>query len=235
MVLSIDFDYIMAPCIQEYNNNINSNNIFAERKYTFSNLKCDFEYDKEKLDWLKSLIKQLGPNRTKAYVINDHSEVATALTNEYNLNDYNPPYQVINIDHHHDLGYRFAFDECNCANWAQYLINIGVMDKYIWVRNNNSDIVIPEEHSLCPGMIQTLSQEEFVLDPNKIDIFVLCLSYPWIPPEFDHLILGMIGFVCNHWGGGQNVTFLEENYEASIHTRKYFQYMKKLENIKVSY
>ena len=111
MVLSIDFDYIMAPCIQEYNNNINSNNIFAERKYTFSNLKCDFGYDKEKLDWLKSLIKQLDPNRTKAYVINDHSEVVTALTNEYNLNDYNPPYQIINIDHHHDLGYRFDFGD----------------------------------------------------------------------------------------------------------------------------
>ena len=202
MVLSIDFDYIMAPCIQEYNSNINPDQISLERFYTFSKFDCKFEYDKEKLDWIKLLIKQLNPNCTKGYVINDHSEIVTALTNEYNLNKYMPPYTIINIDHHHDLGYRFSFDECHCANWAQYLINNGLLNKYIWVKNKNSNTIINEEHSLCPGIITTLEQNDFILDPNKIDIFVLCLSYPWIPPQFNNLILEIIGYTCNHWGGG---------------------------------
>lgn len=202
MVLSIDFDYIMAPCIQEYNNVINVSQI--ERIQTFKQFpNVKFTYDEDKLKWLNSLVDQLDPGRTKCYIINDHSELVTALTNEYNLNNYAPPYEIVNIDHHHDLGYRFAFGECNCANWAQYLINIGILNKYIWIRNNNSDMVMPEEHTICNSIIiEPLLQEEFEFNPKDYDIFILCISYPWIPPQFDNQILGMMNRVCNHWGGG---------------------------------
>lgn len=196
-IVTIDFDIIMAPSINLYNNIVGPNkweNEFSQDlliRLSFADLQ---HYHNITL-WLLNIIKQIP--KEKVHFIFDHEQVLNyiPLAEEVNL---------INIDHHHDIGYGLADQKditdanLTCGNWIKYLINHGKLVKYHWINNKNStplenDIITDEQKK----MFITTNLIDFNLnDITDIDELIICLSELWIPPNYRHLFYTWLD-ICN--------------------------------------
>lgn len=128
-IVSIDFDIIMAPSIEFYNNNVRDRTLFDNPLLKVCN--ADLEHYRRLTDWL---IKNKKENNV--IIIKSHERIVNYIDNPDDI--------VINIDHHHDLGYKFLENTCldeskiDCGNWAEYLLSNKLIKKYIWINNENS-------------------------------------------------------------------------------------------------
>lgn len=97
---------------------------------------------------------------------------------------------VINIDHHHDLGYgqrQGIMDVDNCANWAFSGLKSKLISKYIWIKNRTSD-----EGTIHSKKLDTyfdIDYSNYIDDFNlynlpKSDKVIVCLSSPWVPKKY---------------------------------------------------
>ena len=109
-IVSIDFDIIMAPSIELYRN--------LEHKYYddyyLSLFNADLMMYSKLTDWLLNTIPEVGLD--KIYFIESHEQII-------NLLPKNESISLINIDHHHDMGYSPEELEgkdfnINCGNWG---------------------------------------------------------------------------------------------------------------------
>lgn len=94
---------------------------------------------------------------------------------------------IINIDHHHDYGYRDdkAEEKVTCANWVKKAVEANKIYDYLWVNNETSEFP-PEERGI---KLNTQILKEFDLYDLQVDKLIICLSPEWIPfhirPLFD--------------------------------------------------
>ena len=109
--------------------------------------------------------------------------------------------EIVNIDHHHDLGYieDDTFEKCNCANWAYYLFKQGKLKRYIWLNNVNSDIMPPHRHEDCFSSQHFCDIEvsDYIQQFGKPDKIFLCLSSPWVPSQYFPLFYLLLD-ILNH-------------------------------------
>ena len=199
-VLSIDFDYIMAPCLNLYNHlahgdeNPTVNWLFIEQELNIEN---HLQYDAKYLQAIVDIIIYQMRNGASFTAIESHEEIVTKLKD---LPDYKDvKFDVTNIDFHHDLIYdcenvnrMVDFDEYNCANWFGYLYLKDKINHGTWFKASNSpppdyekikDFFADEE--ICevkPSfMLHSLWEED------KYDMIFLCKSPQWVPHQYEHL------------------------------------------------
>ena len=181
-VLSIDFDLIMKPSIEAYNNMVNGvdpNESIAARGKEFPFLQClpaDLEIYKTLTEYISKIAKD------KKVFIKDHRE-AFQLIKDFAKDE---KVNLINIDHHHDIMYQISDiepAEPTDANWVRHLYDNGIIEKYSWVRNNNSRMPFDWVQKDFPD-VDYLYFEREMLNEIKPDYVIICLSPAWVPPLY---------------------------------------------------
>ena len=130
-IVTIDFDIIMAPSIEIYNKEIQGGLTYED--YAFKNIInpiVDFNIYKK----LTNYILECKKNNIKIFFISSHEEIYKYIKNLKEIN-------LINIDHHHDFGYKNNFNYLNritCGNWVRYCFNKNIIKTYLWINDDNS-------------------------------------------------------------------------------------------------
>jgi hypothetical protein len=186
-LVTIDFDIIMAPSIESYNNQVSTSRPIEKIKEDFPFLP-EFPADLYIYEYLTRYILSVAKQNKKIYFIDDHSEVVQFFET--------PPYSLYNIDHHHDIGYNWGASR-DCGNWVRFLWKEGKITSYTWINDENSQ--------KAPKRIQKyLTEEKNIRETNlellapETDVLVLCASYEWVPPLYHPLFLAwktMIEFI----------------------------------------
>lgn len=181
-VLSIDFDLIMKPSIEAYNNMVNGDGpegfvSALGKKYPFLQcLPADLEIYKTLTEYLNKIPKD------KKVFIKDHKE-AFQLVKDFAKGE---KVNLINIDHHHDIEYQeppFVTKAPTDANWVKWLYKEGVVEKYTWIRNNNSHMPFDHVQEEFPD-VEYMYFEKEMLNGIESDYVILCLSPAWVPPMY---------------------------------------------------
>ena len=187
-IVTIDFDIIMGPSIGLYNNLINSETRASDLVKDFPYLNCanaDLNTYEFLTRYYINILKKL--DKSKIYFIKSHEQVVPLVSKNRDAN-------LINIDHHHDVGYDIKFDKpiisSSCGNWVKYCRDRKLLDSYCWIKNDNSNDIesrvyrekyIDKEILFKDAQLEQLAKET--------DILVICASYEWIPPIYHPLIL----------------------------------------------
>ena len=191
-VLSIDFDYIMFPCIKLYNQYCvgkeNDTQIWKKIFETFDESFLD--YDARALEQIFSLIVKNVQNGAQFIPIREHDEIISSL---FSLENYeNLMFDVTNIDFHHDLFYgehdiagTKCFNDSTCANWFGYLYVKNRVHNGTWVKAPNSFPYIFAD--IEPVEITELSMKDIPNIETDYNYVFFCLSPQWVPEKFHHL------------------------------------------------
>lgn len=186
-VLSIDFDYIMYPCIKLYNNlcdgkenpTVTWNMIEQERGV--EKFLC---YDANALMEIAKVIKRNIKNGAKLIPINDHDEIIQYLENEKNI-------ELLNIDYHHDIIYHSEdinsladFGKYDCGNWVGYLQLNNFLKEYTWLKAPSSNLCTID---LPNFQYKILGLKDFNSISDDYDCVFFCLSPQWVPYKYYHL------------------------------------------------
>lgn len=164
-ILSIDFDYIMFPCIRLYNDicegsenpSVTWNNIKYNRGVEDNFLTYDANAYTTIVKFIKAIINKAREDKVSIdkYAIENHDKIVNILDKEeFNINhqpdaedDNIFKYDLMNIDFHHDIMYRPQdrtsiknFNKYNCSDWVGYLFIKDKIDKYTWIKAANSDL-----------------------------------------------------------------------------------------------
>lgn len=193
-ILSIDFDYIMYPCIKLYNEKCAGNGNPTE---IWNILEHDLEinnflsYDAKALLSIAKLIKYVKDNFNAIIIpIQEHQEIVDdLLTKDYN----NSTYDLINIDYHHDIFYRKSditqarnFNKYNCSNWVGYLFISDKINSYSWIKAPNSDLYTKAIKDIDYTILSRSDIDDYSLFDN-IDTVYICFSPQWVPYKYKHL------------------------------------------------
>lgn len=183
-IVSIDFDIIMAPSIEFYNNLVSLKpSIFEDPLMQVC--RADYIHYHRLTKWLNQKIKFL--NKEDIIFIQSHEMINNYIQGE--------DITLYNIDHHHDLGYKEDNTIINCGNWALHLLKDKKIDKYIWINNQNSNKNLLEDIKF-----ETQLLKEFNLNSLKPDKIIICLSPEWIPSQFHSLYYLWIDLVSQDKG-----------------------------------
>ena len=189
-IVTIDFDIIMAPSINLYNNLVPSISWekLEEDPY-FKLLKIDGIHYQKIVNYIIKCMFSISKERI--HFIEDHGQAVRYIKEKCDL---------INIDHHHDIGYGENLDiqeMPTCANWAYYLYKNNLINSYTWINNNNSEQISLEEKLQIPTT--TYDLHTFNLDSLKIpNELIICLSEPWTPPYIRPLFYTIMD-ICNRY------------------------------------
>ena len=177
-VLSIDFDIIMAPSINLYNNMVPGIK-WDDLLKSLPNLTttpADLNIYSRILRYLLRVIDKTS----SIFISYSHSFIQDYLKNDNDLN-------ITNIDHHHDIFYDIKdkdkkLEECNCADWVKYFHDQSKLKNYTWIHNDNScdpNFEVNFKYSKIPF-------KEFEFD-DSYDKYFICLSPEWVPPYYHSL------------------------------------------------
>lgn len=174
-IISIDFDIIMGPSINSYNEFTDTENEISNIVQGLPTLNGDLSLYKKLTQYLINVFKQL--DKDQILFIDDHSQI---------LSEINEPVSLINIDHHHDTGYEEETvliwkSYIDCGNWARWLFEQKLLEKYTWIKNDNSEL--DEDNAQYIDEIFNVNNFDFnTLElPDKL---IICLSKPWVPPRY---------------------------------------------------
>ena len=180
-ILSIDFDIIMKPSIEAYNNLIDGHQpdksigAYCKEFPFFSCLPADLDIYSVLTKYLKDIPKE------KRIFITDHREAFGVVRDHAN----GVPVSLINIDHHHDIAYHECPLTPNAAdgNWVKCLYDNNLIQDYTWIRNNNSHMPYDWVQEQFPD-VEYLYFEKELLNEIKPDLVVICLSPNWVPKMY---------------------------------------------------
>lgn len=175
-VLTIDFDIIMAPSIEFYNDKIKTDGPVKDLEEMFNFVK-NLPADMYIYQYLTQAI--LESKEKEIIIIKDHGEIVPYLKKFTS-----PIEEVINIDHHHDLGYEIDMHKplknYDCGNWAKYLLDNKIIQNYTWIYDDNSSD-LPEYDGPIRMKLRHTNLNTLI---KKIDYIVLCKSLEWVPVEY---------------------------------------------------
>ena len=176
-IVTIDFDIIMRPSIESYNYFINEEGCgidqLEEEFVQFQNCQADLSIYKLLTDFI------LNVESEKIFFISSHKDI---------LQFVNDSVDLINIDHHHDLGYSNesyseAF-EISCGNWVEQLYREDKLKSYTWIHNQNSLPLIGDQAKIDNDLILS-DENEMKKYLNNLaqhtDSLIICSSFPWVP------------------------------------------------------
>lgn len=184
-LMTIDFDIIMGPCILFYNHLVPQSKWEDLNTYEIANsLHADYGIYFKLTSYLCNLLKKLKSDQI--VFVTGHDQVL-------NFIDKNEKYNIINIDHHHDLGYGNNAQkgyELNCANWVKHMMDNNQCSSYMWFRNQDSDLMGGVDQtdvtSLCTDILLTMDTNlDGLATP---DLLCIVTSPQWVPPKFLYLL-----------------------------------------------
>ena len=183
-IISIDFDIIMAPDIDKYNDiaaNINW------REMEKLGIKADFTHYRRLTNWLLSVLDKINPENIA--FIEDHGQIIKHLPIDEDIN-------LWNIDHHHDCGYSNSADKpLNCGNWV---CKIPKLKYYTWINNPTSITDESKSKSILINSSMNLMYYNLFNLPRP-DKIILCLSEPWVPYGHRELFMVWKEMLENHY------------------------------------
>lgn len=217
-ILSIDLDYILAPCINLYNDLVNAS-AAPERVWEDINklrqLDKHISYDDKNLKYVFDLftnaLSKLKNKDAVTFALN-HDAILFELANEKYKDD---TFTVFNVDHHHDIYYseqgRLDVDKFNIAgvaNWIWYLDKNKKVTQYNWVCNSNS--FFPEKEVNSNGKMDAFTADKIpaIFDVKEWDYIFVCNSPHWFPRDYDVFFEMLIAIYQNITG---NKIKIEEN------------------------
>lgn len=216
MLLTIDLDIIMEPCINLYNSKINGldrENIWRNNQKILD-INRHLSINKSSWIWIKNLIKQAADKNIPYIVYSDnHNNVLTSLDFIFNQDKLALGQDlIVNIDHHHDLGYKntineFLHNNVSCANWVYYLLKTGYTSSYCWLHNSNSELPSLDENF---NYVHYIFNEQTEINSllKDCNIIVFISSSPWIPPQYNNYIINLQSILYNTFN---NVLYFKDN------------------------
>lgn len=188
-ILTIDFDIIMSPSINLYNDLINDRRTIDAIVKEYPALEYCLKADLYIYEFLTRIIGKVFNkiNKNDVYFISEHHNIVKLIQEKEII--------LYNIDHHHDLGYSEVSNlksKPNCGNWVKFLWNQGKIKEYYWFHNSNSELPYRQKDKEIVTKESELSEinSEMFADFDKI---ILCNSPQWIPVEYQSLFQLWIG------------------------------------------
>ncbi|MGF6375099.1 hypothetical protein M2140_000133 [Clostridiales Family XIII bacterium PM5-7] len=177
-ILTIDFDVVMAPSIDTYNNLIPGAKWEELNKMPMmKNLQADYIHYQRLTKLVLSLSKQMP--REDIFFIENHGKIV-------DLVEHGDDIGLINIDHHHDIKYpknKVPEGICTCGNWVSELLTNSRSVGHLWINNPTSKM--PDEDVSGNYIFEHALLEDYDLQKIGVpDKMFLCLSEPWIPPQY---------------------------------------------------
>ena len=178
-IITIDFEVIMAPSIIFYNPLVPHTEWDDILSYPMGQaLQADYGLYYKLTEFLMYITKNLSASQI--HFVTNHEQVVSFL-------DSNETYNIINIDHHHDMGYgnsRNPDADLNCSNWVKILMDKKQCVSYTWIRNENSE-TDPEIENIYHDKI--LREVDLYQLPVPEQLFIV-VSPEWVPPQFTYLL-----------------------------------------------
>ena len=197
-VLSIDLDYIMAPCIELYHGlqwceNPNSrwsglydNTNFKEHQFYIDQGNLLYCYD--------LFLKALGNCKSVSFGY-EHDELLYTLQDKEDI-------EIINIDHHDDVfGEDYEgniereyvglveHDRVNEGNWGAWLHLQKKLDSFTWIRNENSRN-FNQHNDLNKEVLgkkyKAFLRDDYEFEDYNFDHIFVCLSPQYVPKNHWH-------------------------------------------------
>ena len=227
MILSIDLDIIMEPCIQLYNRDVKPGEVGLRHSnwdtlYKTLDLKRHLSINKDNLDFIFSCLTKLSKRLDHVYVGNDHSCIINAINQEYTQHGLKIPVDIVNIDHHHDIAYSLEqedmclkYGEASCSSWVFYLNLCKAVNSYIWVNNPNSELY--KGTTQIDGGFVSIDKFKFI--ESDYDMLFFTPSLPWIPLEYDDVYLKVLTCMESLWKNKINYItqpFINDPVEKNI-------------------
>lgn len=199
-VLSIDMDFLMGPCINLYNDCAGNEEFhkgnYWEQLNIIRGIDKHLSYDENKLvliiELLATQLRKLSED--KFFFAEEHDMILEHLCREDNKNEI---FDIYNLDHHHDIYYApeqksevDRFDFACLANWVYYLGKNEKINKYYWVRNENSMAFPFEElrELTFPVDTDTYYRDlERLISEVDFDYVFICRSSEYFPDKYNYL------------------------------------------------
>ena len=181
-ILSIDFDVIMGPSIEIYNNHMGSNCTCEKFEKFYPLMKyaeADLTAYRILTNFLIDAAKDMKPENI--HFIMNHMDILNFINEDDKVT-------IMNIDHHHDLGYPGSENiGVHCGNWLDFLFEEKCCIGLTWIQNNTSGELPPKyvEHQLIQKF--EFPKVDLIYSLIKPDMIVICGSFEWIPTQFQPL------------------------------------------------
>ena len=151
--------------------------------------KADMDKYLQLVVYLSNICEQL-PSHKNLLVAPSHEAIAHCMAKEWKIGKR--PYNIFNIDHHHDCGYgdnlnseELKQQPITCANWAVKLqTKCPNYLSYTWIKNDNSDMQIPNDILAMLPDDHIFSSDIHVIDYINFDYVFMCSSPGWTPPNY---------------------------------------------------
>lgn len=187
----------MAPSIELYNDKVPglSQEKLIEVFPLLQYCQADMLHYQKLLSYLLKIVPEMNPNNI--HIAFSHQTILKYIPSDEENH-------IINIDHHHDLGYK-KDDEAKigtCANWVKSLFLKDQIARYTWINNGNSS-KLPEDIENRQKFKEKIHIQDFrnfnILYPTP-DILFICLSPEWIPLNYRPLFYSMLDVINNLTG-----------------------------------
>ena len=184
--LTIDFDIIMGPSINLYNDLVSDDWTLSKIEKTYPNLPLVLPPDYFMYDYITRFLIKLFKvlPKEKVFFVSHHRSAGTLLDGQTNV-------ALTNIDHHHDVGYENVRAITRLAaphdgDWVKYLKDKNVLESYTWIGNSNSFYPKDElEHYIDASM--EVKQVDLFASVPQVDMLIICNSPEWIPEQYQTL------------------------------------------------
>lgn len=196
-ILSVDFDWIMEPCIELYNKTAHDNINVEDSCPSSRNVALQPDYEKYKQlgIYLKNITDKIE-DKSKVIFADKHKDIITCIKDKWKLEI---PLHIYNIDHHHDCGYDLTIEDClkygiDSSNWVYGSENI---KKYTWIGNSNSETFTITDEKVKHFNTFMMSNDINTINYIDFDYVFVCLSPGWIPKQLWPLY-ELLEFQINH-------------------------------------
>ena len=182
-IVTIDFDIIMEPSINLYNDKINDQRTVLDLYNEFNWLPNSIPANLYLYEYLTNYILCCKKANVPIHFIDSHDEIIQYIKNYKLIN-------LINIDHHHDLGYidediHNKIKNLDCGNWAKYGLEQNIIKNYIWVKDKNS--IKNKEDIKYKFESYEIKDYNLVNLHKETDELIICSSFEWIPAMYHPL------------------------------------------------
>jgi hypothetical protein len=176
-ITTIDFDIIMHPCIDIFNDSDLTADQYLNRYDFLGHMAADLELYVQLTNFILSFDKE------KIVFIYAHSDIID------HLKEITEPIDLYNIDYHHDVIYeeninwKSPLKEYNEGNWVKKLWDDGKIKKYVWLKDyksENPSSKVEKKYITSKHFIYLYNLNE-LKDSDKIYI---SLSPEWIPSYY---------------------------------------------------
>lgn len=209
-ILSIDLDYILAPCINLYNDFVFASNPpqkIWDNLNSLRNIDSHISYDDENLKFIFDVFTfalfNLKDKNNVTFATNHDAILFDLASKKYEKNTFN----IFNIDHHHDIFYNENgrkeiddYDNAGVSNWVWYLDKHKKIENYSWICNPNS--LFPQCEIKSIGKMNGCTKDKIpqIFDVKKWDYIFICNSPHWFPRKYDVFFNMLIDIYKNFTG-----------------------------------